>query len=1517
MTTKSNEPLRIDKNSLDRFLPMFNVATNLSTRDGEKRYTFVLLLEEKRKNLFSLYAIRTFLGDEAIRSEKLLDEFFFGVVINEMGTTTENKNEKYDENKTFYDFLLEKFFLSSRPASFHESFSIKDFPTVILPSVYCYIISTKSLNVDRMVKEYDDVVSPFRDLLNYRAQLDQDLPHPRFRSSDDYLEQMLQSFRTACDVYCEKEDTSASLLPISDQFRTSDVLVIKKEVEDGNDDNDEEKLNTTKIDKSLVFRFREVFSTLDSRLFNLVRLNRDYPLLDDSMSNDKEENENDDNCKMNLTGDELVYRSFVLTLSMMFFCSRNRINDIVRHIEILSDVSNYKRENAYLRNFSSFCNWTEYVDVDSVRLNLSDELKYDKLLLEWLDNSTVEAALRDFCLRRTIFKLKLVPSNNLERPPIYDFSVSSCLTLDDNSFNFRYIFIFAERDNEGNDDNSSGGGIGNVYEESWRQMKAQLYDSTRRVVMKETSRNSLPNSRNRGISSSGLTIGDILLGKSSSSSSSDTILNSCFSPSIVKSAAVDSKITNSITEDEIWWTGGCHPFSTTDDSVDDSLTTSIVPPMKIETMTSISQPSKKRAAPPRDKWYVVCAQQTYGSGGHNADAPSSAKRLKSSKEDYESSKEDDDEPNPWINIVAIRHDLVKIDREKIQVVVTWKEGTSRSRQLLKKKRMALLALEKRRNFYLESNINGASSKDTDLTNNVDVANDENELDENEADVRFRERKKFYDFFAEKKFSYFFSTEKSSSITSSYRFDDEHLLFLEFLLTWCSVGRSILVNGNPGTGKTTVMLRVLEQMRDYVMSLAPTKLLRERMECIINRSLGVVADGSAYPNKSPAVPSSSSLTNSEDTGTVARVTPAPSTFSAIIRRIMCYNHNPKFYSRLIERHTRSELLRLFKNFDPYQYEQDFKVTKGSSARSSLCYPILFFVDEYNLTKWQAHVMLDEFCRSACIGRVLFGDSGQSSPIDGVNDNAELVALRCELSVQFLDNKRLVDSNDPLRELLSDQIWNWRSNSDNFGVTMYVRKLLRKHLGSYESREIDLSEDMRAWFEPLGDLFDWYDERSCRRYVTTRLDLCNILNRVSIAHFPRVISLTNRACDILNYRFSRALREYVDERVRLEREDYIAQLLKKNNREEKSRFLVESTPRNNRGETAMQLLLDSIRETRKKRKAKKNESFNNGPAIDSHNDANYRSRYDPSNYYLQSRRNARSNYESYYKNKRNIEHVVPSSLSFPFDLDCSLLVGRIKDDPWCSEITLSIGCVYRFIGESALLSRDSILVLLAFLPEEKNTRYRCNFADSINCNLCSSDILPTKGTHEFRVRGVGGPVDYVETSNSISYRDDETQNGMSDDMPKLLMLRVSGDQGKRRVFVCDSDAVPNDADGSRLAISRLEASSSHQDYEIVPLGENKDVFIISRCYYSLNRCNSLWTQSPRSSKFPRENMTLFGYPLVLHNAVTSYRVQGETIVGDKVYIDFDRMSKEHALVALSRIRSHEQLAGVINISTFGRL
>lgn len=98
-------------------------------------------------------------------------------------------------------------------------------------------------------------------------------------------------------------------------------------------------------------------------------------------------------------------------------------------------------------------------------------------------------------------------------------------------------------------------------------------------------------------------------------------------------------------------------------------------------------------------------------------------------------------------------------------------------------------------------------------------------------------------------------------------------------------------------------------------------------------------------------------------------------------------------------------------------------------------------------------------------------------------------------------------------------------------------------------------------------------------------------------------------------------------------------------------------------------------------------------------------------------------------------------------------------------------------------------------------------------------------------------------------------------------------------------------------------------------SKDIVVVSRGTFTLNRCNSVWTKNMYTLEHKREGIVLFGYPLLLNCGVSTWRVQGETILKSDVYIDLKYMSKQQALVSLSRVRRNQQICGILNLNAYG--
>lgn len=787
---------------------------------------------------------------------------------------------------------------------------------------------------------------------------------------------------------------------------------------------------------------------------------------------------------------------------------------------------------------------------------------------------------------------------------------------------------------------------------------------------------------------------------------------------------------------------------------------------------------------------------------------------------------------------------------------------------------------------------------------------------------------------------------------------EQLLFLQVFLRCGDADFSILVNGNPGSGKTTVMNFLNDLMDNQTLNLLPTNVLRERTKMRFERlnasqatrtsstrtnSTGTIsvnnticANGTGgtnvnASNESEVSAASRALAairpiggfggsvgadpvNSNRNGgrdgksddgknrnhrndrrddnsnnadqLVARTTnvvstmrprkqmPLVLTLSSFIKRNLQYKMAPDMYSRIIERYLAEQLERMLVTVRPMSMSESLNLL-GSPVKE-LLYPPLVQIDEYNLCNFAEMELVSQICRTLHCVRVCYGDFAQGAPIRGTGDNAELIALRASLMIQFMDNKRLLATTEAederrvvrLSELLSDPVWNWRGNNCEDGITQYVRKLidrcicsplrarierdetapaakLRATIGDecLSERTIHLDEaGIDRWFRATTDLMNWYDERPCRRYVNSSETLVELAARVEALPLPCVISRRNFESDRVNRLVSTAIREYVDRAC--------------------SDMAVRAT----------------------------------------HNQP--RSAFLPTSFYLEMRRScislescAESN-SSFIRpateNEEATADLHPSQLGQPHGLTkCDSL---INDDPWCSGLTLVIGAVYRFIGKwPEVLSTDSLLRLIAFLPNE-----------------CDEQTG--------RVRRGGATGSSAKKKSPRQYACDGSTDCDADcktlQEQQRLMQKMTGSRGSTtRIATLGCGATSNKRSRFRAPFLLMRRVNTRDDDDrnrpVVP----SDFVLIGRSSFKLTRCNSLWTPNMYTLNCARSGMTLFGYPLVLNCGISSWRVQGETIPRSDVYVDLRNMSRQQALVSLSRVRHHTQMRGLINLRFYG--
>lgn len=656
---------------------------------------------------------------------------------------------------------------------------------------------------------------------------------------------------------------------------------------------------------------------------------------------------------------------------------------------------------------------------------------------------------------------------------------------------------------------------------------------------------------------------------------------------------------------------------------------------------------------------------------------------------------------------------------------------------------------------------------------------------------------------------------------------EQLLFIQLFLDCADADFSILVNGNPGSGKTTVMNFLNELLEHNTLNLLPTNVLRERTKIRLERQSG------------------------------GDFSPIVLTLSSFIKRSLRYNMSPDMYSRIIERYLAEQLQRMLLTVRPMSVDR--YLNPLCSPVGTLQYPPLVQVDEYNLCNFAEMELVSQVCRTLRCLRVCYGDFAQGTPIRGTMDNAELIVLRASLMVQFMDNKRLVRSNSGmdtngerttsgetkvrLAKLLADPVWNWRGNNCEDGITEYVRRLiddcickplrarqekrstlsskLRENVGDEfrSERCIRLNEEQLSnWYACTTELMNWYDERPCRRYVRTKRTLFELARRITPLPLPCVISRRNYESDRINQLVSTAIRDFIDQSC---------------------------------SDSAIRATANSPRST-----------------------------YQPACFYLIARRSCLATEASLSNNaswvKQDQLPSLPQTISEPNIFPPSDSI--INDDPWCSNLTLIIGAVYRFIGKwPGVLSSDSLLRLIAFLPAEKRSKknkknepreYLCDGKG--DCDAGCDRVLEQQKL----LRKIVQP---RSTSVTLGCGSVHTDTKLKFSAPRLLMRRVTtrDDDDKNKPF------------------------------------EPQDFFVIDRTCFELSRCNSLWTPNMYTLNCARSGMVLYGYPLVLNCGISSWRVQGETIPKSEVYVDLRNMTRQQALVSLSRVRHHEQIQGVINL------
>lgn len=917
---------------------------------------------------------------------------------------------------------------------------------------------------------------------------------------------------------------------------------------------------------------------------------------------------------------------------------------------------------------------------------------------------------------------------------------------------------------------------------------------------------------------------------------------------------------------------------------------------------------------------------------------------------------------------------------------------------------------------------------------------------------------------------------------------EQLMFLDIFFARSEPMFAILVNGNPGTGKSTVMNYITSCLSYNTITLLPTNVLRERVCAVYaqmrqrtNETTATSGDGDGSdrdrrPTKATPTHRTTAVTLEEPLRVIRQEIfddtnyrnlfannvdqfgqrlnyfvpndPQVMTVSAFLRRTLRYSLAPEMYSRIIERYLEDQTTRLRVTLRPMSVNRD--LTPLDEPIRSIIYPPVVQVDEYNLCPYTDHFVVSQACEQLRVSRVYYGDFAQSSPIRGVHDNAEMIALYAPLMVQFVDNKRLlrtggltnnlltlandatteckvttppsVSQSDDMRvkllELLADSVWNWRANNCDDGTNEYVRTLietcvtepLRKRFehwkrsketarllhrqeqrhdtdrhdnygnddrnGEVERLEEIIKLDLTAideWYEGMVRLLRWYDERRCRRHVFTAHCLNELAALVPPLRLPCVISRRNYDCDRVNYWVSCAIRDYVGKRcaerslsndfsvndspselqtncffVTARRSALANYVSRQSCNDEIVRWSIDDADNDNDDDNNPNEMVDTVNGGNGGRCRRVFETDDCRFLFNESRERNDDNNHDESMSSVNTieddsgTRNGSSDHDAGAPPGDRTQNGRRS--------DDAYHETRINDDPWCSELTLFVGGVYRFIGQAPkIMSTDTILRLIAFLPADDDHLadgakrpctigpYVCSTSNcDVRCgggNQASSLITSVWATSMMQQDGLSastqskGPSDNdTDDNDSIAvyrrhkrcYASSTLTTGCG--LPSLatpVALSAKLSTGRRKPSTATTSQTRSYTyKPPRLLMYRLTSRDDDTRPSVDIQSVSDDFVIISPGKFTLSRCNSVWTPNMYTMKHKREGVYLFGYPLVLNCGVTCWRVQGETIAKSDVYIDFKNMNKQEALVSLSRVRRDEQIAGAINLSFYGK-
>lgn len=516
-------------------------------------------------------------------------------------------------------------------------------------------------------------------------------------------------------------------------------------------------------------------------------------------------------------------------------------------------------------------------------------------------------------------------------------------------------------------------------------------------------------------------------------------------------------------------------------------------------------------------------------------------------------------------------------------------------------------------------------------------------------------------------------------------DWEQRLLIYWSKKFLDENHSISVNGDPGTGKSTVLFHLLKRYRRPLCAV-PTNKMKFQMTLKLT--------------------------------TMSNVSPLASvcTVSACLKRLGCFKSAPKVYSTRISKRLSDALVYMKhvvssdksridhmlhnisrKTVAPKRKKGKKRNAKGvpkeedeggeplEPARVTR-FPDILMIDEVNMNHWQHIAYIQEGLKQLRSPVIMFGDSAQNRPIEATADNADLISINSSLVVQMRRNKRLIDNiNDecptPLSLILSDGVWNLNYFDENRlvneSVGAYIRSLIKEHYASssvLDNTRIDLTDPVLRWCASLKRLHRYYLRYPCHRYGRS-LDVVRRLAEKYVPSDPMLflIAQTNLVCDRFNYWYAYT---YYDQ------------------------------------------LLTGV--------------FDG----DQTNYLRYRN-----NYVFLYQRNSFIPYKSLVNISRDQLYTDDGDENGDgsIDLNAKIVRGAIRDDPWASIVVFCVGFYYQYLGRVPSLPPNSVLRLIQILYDEKTSQqYFCNDPACLTCTMMSQNFPKRTSfssfTHDNRVTGL---------------------------------------------------------------------------------------------------------------------------------------------------------------------------------------